>query len=157
FFTFDSLRSVSLKGGAPLMLAPVVNPIGGTWCDDGTIYYAGDEGDSLWQIRGVAPSGERQVSQVPLDTTLAYTTSSYPQCLPGSRGLLVSVADAQGVHRSFGSPLSFDNASVGLLGLPARERRPRVIVSRGYAAQYAASGHLVFARGGGLVAAPFDL
>jgi serine/threonine-protein kinase len=161
FFTFDSLLKVSLKGGAPLTLATVVNPVGGTWCDNGTIYFSSDEGDFLWSIPAAGAGGGQPALRVRLDADVDH--NFYPQCLPGGSGLLLSMGGANGAARqarrntSLGAPLSADYAEVGVLPLPLREHRPRPLIARGYAPQYAASGHIVFARGGNLVAAPFDL
>jgi len=160
FFTFDSLRKVSLDGGAPLTLAAIVNPAGGTWCDDGTIYVAGDEGTSLWRISAAGAASGGKAMQVALEG--GAPLPAYPHCLPGSKGLLMTMveryeaSDAAGEPVRFRQPLTSDHMSVGLLDLP-EGRTPRPLVARGYAPQYAASGHVVFARSGTLMAVPFDL
>jgi eukaryotic-like serine/threonine-protein kinase len=162
FFTFDSLLIVSLKGGTPLTVTSVVNPVGGTWCDDGSIYFAADEGDELWQLENAGTG-----AQVARRIAISDMESAYPHCLPGSTGLLVTMTTMR-VDSSSGTslerprlapyiPLSADYAGVGLLRLPARDSSPVPLVPRGYAPQYAPSGHIVFARGGSLVGVPFDL
>jgi serine/threonine-protein kinase len=141
FFTFDSVRKVAIDGGAPLTLAAVVNPVGGTWCDDGTIYVAGEEGYSLWRVDGSGTSRREQAVPVPLGDRAPY---SYPNCLPGGRALLLTVFDRQP-----------DEPAVGVLVLGEKDARPHRLLARGYAPQYAA-GRIVFARSGSLMTAPFD-
>ncbi|HET8945905.1 MAG TPA: hypothetical protein VFQ07_02885, partial [Candidatus Polarisedimenticolia bacterium] len=157
FFTFDALRKVSVDGGAPLSLAAVLNATGGTWCDDGTIYVSDDEGRGLWKV-GAAGSGRAE--RIDLADPAAQT--SYPHCLPGSHALLVTMVAADAPTRPgepgrFLQPLTADLMSVGILDLPANGKRPRPLVAHGYAPQYASSGHVVFARSGTIMAAPFDL
>ncbi|HEV8200088.1 MAG TPA: protein kinase [Candidatus Polarisedimenticolia bacterium] len=157
FFTFDTVRKVSVDGGAPLSLAAVLNAAGGTWCDDGTIYVSGDEGRSLWKV-GAAGAGRAE--RIDLVDPAAQT--SYPHCLPGSHALLVTMVATDNPARHgepgrFLQPLTADLMSVGILDLPVRGKGPRALVAHGYAPQYAASGQIVFARSGTIMAAAFDL
>jgi hypothetical protein len=159
FFTFDTVRKVSLDGGAPLTLAAVVNPTGGTWCDDGTIYLSGSEGKSLWRVpaSGVPGGGAEEVA---LDDPAP--SSAYPQCLPGGRALLLTIVEGRSAGPDSGEPTRFrepliaDFRSVGVLDLTKSPRKPRLLVSRGYAPRLAAPDRIVFARSGTLMAAPFD-
>jgi serine/threonine-protein kinase len=82
-------------------------------------------------------------------TTLAEDELShrYPHLLPDGRSVLFTIKPA-GVLR-------FDDARIGIADLETGEHR--VLSERGTFASYLASGHLVVAREGGLLAAPFDL
>ena len=158
FFTFDALRKVAIDGGVPLTIAAVVNPVGGTWCDDGTVYVGGEEGRTLWRVSAAGSAAGGKAEPVELDDA---ALSAYPRCLPGSRGLLLTMAvpvddSRAGEPMRFRHPLTADVMSIGVLDLPLDGRRPRPLIPRAYAPQYA-SGRIIFARSGTLLAAPFDL
>src|ERR1700737_1951149 len=69
----------------------------------------------------------------------------WPEILPDGKTLLFSVWSGG----------SFDDARIESLSLHTRERR--TLIEGGTYARYEPSGHLVYARAGGLVAVPFDL
>ena len=69
----------------------------------------------------------------------------YPQLLPDGKSVLFAIVMGT----------SIDTARVAVLDLKTRTHR--VLINSGYQARYAPSGHLVYARGFTLLAAPFDL
>src|SRR6185503_18447661 len=69
----------------------------------------------------------------------------YPEFLPGGKAVLFSI-------KGLFNP---DYGQIALLSLATGERR--VILEGGTNPRYAASGHIVFARAGAILAAPFDL
>jgi len=73
--------------------------------------------------------------------------SSPAEILPDSRAVLFTIWTA--------SNFNWDNERIGVLSLKTGERR--VLVEGGTYALYVASGHLVYARAGELLAVPFDL
>jgi serine/threonine-protein kinase len=70
----------------------------------------------------------------------------WPQILPGGRGTLVTIAG-----------ISDDADSASIVVVPAGTSERRVVVRDARAGRLAKSGHLLFARGHQILAAPFDL
>ena len=132
FFAGNKLKKVAASGGAPIDLCAAPNPHGGSWGTDGTIVFAADEGRR--------PATIRDTGGVPQRVAVKDDRGSWrqPHMLPGGKAAIVShVGD------------------VGVLWLETGEYRR--LVENGSDGRYAPSGHLIFARGGALLAAPFDL
>ena len=72
-------------------------------------------------------------------------THRWPEILPGGKAVLFT---------NGGAP-SFDDARIAVQSLETGERR--TLLEGGTYARYVPSGHLVYARAGGLLAVPFDL
>jgi Tol biopolymer transport system component len=88
FFTRTELKKVSIRGGAPLVLAPVALNRGGTWTDDGSIIYAPNPSSPLMMI----PEGggeARAITQ--LDSTAGETSHRWPHVIPGRNAVLFTV------------------------------------------------------------------
>jgi serine/threonine-protein kinase len=132
FFADGRLKKVAIAGGKPIDLAAAPNPFGGSWGLDGTILFAADEGRR--------PTAIRDTGGIPQRVTIRNDRGSWtrPDLLPGGKAAIVS-------HRD----------GVGVLSLDSGEYR--TLVANGGDGRYAPSGHLIFARAGALLAAPFDL
>jgi serine/threonine-protein kinase len=132
FFANNRLKKVAVSGGVPIDLSAAPNPYGGSWGTDGTILFAADEGRR--------PTTIRDTGGVPRLVPLKDDRGSWtrPHLLPGGKTAFVA-------HL----------AGVGLLSLDTGEYR--MLVENSGDGRYAPSGHLVFARAGALLAAPFDL
>jgi serine/threonine-protein kinase len=134
FFAAGRLQKVSARGSDPVVISEVRNPLGAAWLDDGSILIADQEATVLTRVRsdgtGAAIEGWHGGSA---------GGAAWPQALPGGQHALARDRD--------GSAL--------LVSL--RTGEARVLVPNATGAMYAASGHLVFARAGVLMAAPFDL
>jgi serine/threonine-protein kinase len=142
FLTADRVRKVALAGGAVTTLCRALTPVLASWVGD-TVYYTDREGSVL---NGVAAGGGEPA--VLLDVTKRYGIwGQVSSVLPGSRAALLSVTSPDATR--------FDYAEIHVLSLDGREDRALGIT--GSDARYLPSGHLVFARGGNLMAAPFDL
>jgi serine/threonine-protein kinase len=144
FFADRKLKTVHRGGGATETLAEVGgNPRGVSWGEDGTIVLAPSQRSGLLRIdaRGGAPEPLTR-----LDEAAGEASHRWPQVLPGGRHVLLTVAleDA-----------SFDEAWLEVASLATGERRR--LLAGGAHGRYVPSGHLVFARAGRLLAAPFDL
>ena len=127
--TDDRIRTMSLDGAPPRMLTPDHFP-GGTWSDDGFVYYV-DLPGALWRVS--EQGGEPELLAEPSEDVLF----RWPDALPGGRALLVTTAA--------GTVSTFD--------LESRETVPLL---RGGMARYA-DGHVFWVDGEGtLFAAPFD-
>jgi eukaryotic-like serine/threonine-protein kinase len=133
FFADNKLRKVAASGGTPITLCDAPNPYGGSWGTDGTILFAAEEGRR--------PARVRETGGVCQRIPIADDRGSWrqPDILPGGRAAIVT------------NPLR----GVGILLLETGEFR--LLVDGGSSGRYAPSGHLVFARPGALLAAPFDV
>jgi serine/threonine-protein kinase len=134
----QGLVRVPVDGGQPLKIVddPQPNFVGAAWASDETLIFS-----SGAQLRRVSIGGG--VAQ-PLTATLPGVPASVvdPKLLPGERAV------------TFGEVVG-GVARVAVLDLISGERK--VLLEGGQNATYSATGHLVFARGTALMAAPFDL
>jgi serine/threonine-protein kinase len=133
---------VSVDGGEPVKLFDDPQPafVGATWASDDTIIYS--SGRRLHRISAgeagtpdaLTPDAESQTPTGPF--------VGAPLLLPGERALLFTI-------------LQGNAASIAVLDLETREQR--VLIEDGGNAFYAATGHILFARGTTPMAVPFDL
>ena len=137
FFAGNKLKKVSVQGGEPVTLCEARIPHGGSWGPDGTIVFADSEGTNLSRVS--ASGGRSEVLSLTEDRAF------YPEFLPGGKAVLFSI-------KGFHNP---DYGHIAVLSPATGERR--VVLEGGTNPRYAASGHIVFARAGAILAAPFDL
>ncbi len=139
------LKKVAVSGGAPVTIADLAGAHrGGSWGPDGRIVlgtrlFAGGL-SQVWLEEGAA-----EPLTVPKRERLE-ESHRFPQMLPGGKTLLLTMAMAD--------TESWGEASIAVLSLETGEYR--VVLEGGRFARYSPSGHLVYARGGGLLAVPFD-
>ena len=134
FFAAGKLKKASVSGGTVSTLGDAPVPRGASWGGDGTIAFAPTNSSFLEQISeaGGAPQAlphleKRAISDV------------WPEFLPNSKAVLFAdAATGRIVAQSLGSG----------------ERRE--LIPSGSRPHYATSGHLIYAQGGNLMAAPFD-
>ena len=133
------LKKIRLDGGTPTAIAEARSMRGVAWGADGAIVFAPDAFEGLWLVS--------ENGGVPRRLTTPFVGSGgdhrWPQSLPN--GDVVFAIDP-------GS--STADARIGVFS--PKTGRSRVLAERGSAARYVSSGHLVFARDGMLLAAPFD-
>jgi Tol biopolymer transport system component len=142
FFAINTLKKVSVAGGAAVTLATVVNPRGGWWGDDGFIAFASDSrGAGLMRVSESGGKAE-PLSSLAEDEV----THRWPQILPGARALLYTVHTNRG---------DFDDATIVLQALPSGRRT--IVQHGGYYGRYLQSGHIVYVHDSTLFAVPFDL
>jgi Tol biopolymer transport system component len=141
FYGGQKLKKVSLNGGAAMTLGDVVTPHGASWGSQGTIAFAPAGASVLRQLPEAGGASQ------PL-TRLEKGEGSHrwPEYLPGGKALLFT---------SGASVANWNNANVAVQSVGTGERRN--LVQGGTQPRYAASGHLVYAQGGNLMAVPFDL
>ena len=132
FFADHKLKKVAVSGGEPIVLCDAPNPYGGSWGTDGTILFSPNEGQRPSRIheRGGVPQ--------PIDIRNFHGSYRRPDLLPDGKAAIMS------------NPL----LGVGVLAFDTGEFR--LLVPGAGGGRYAA-GHLLFARPGMLLAAPFDL
>ena len=138
FFTPTQLRKVAIRGGTPATLCAVTSPGGASWGIDNTIVISDVDGTRLSRVS--ADGGDLEVILQRRASEGEYLR--WPQILPDGRHLIVSV-------------WTLFARRIEVVSLESGERR--VLIERGEAAQYVASGHLVYSGEGGVLAVPFDL
>jgi Tol biopolymer transport system component len=139
----NRLVKVQVRTGAtPLTLCECVDRQrnnGTAWLDDGSIVFTRD-GRGLLRV---SSNGGEPSELTTLRASPQEVDHHAPSPLPGGRALLFT---------SHGAAGTFD---VEAVRLDTGERR--VLVKSAYDARYLSSGHLVYARAGAILAAPFDV
>jgi serine/threonine protein kinase/Tol biopolymer transport system component len=150
FVADNKLRKVALSGGSPVPLcdlpeleAPWGSLRDASWGTDNTIIFPrGSGGGLLWKLSGFGGQLEAVIegSRSVVEHSLALS-----KILPGGKQALVTV-------RPYNTGVS---AYIEIVSLATGERK--LLVEGGADARYVPTGHIVFARQGTLMAAPFDL
>ena len=140
FFTESEIKKVALTGGAPFTVCAVTNGLDGAWTEDDTIVFGIVGPTDLYQVS--AQGGIPEALTTRDDPT---SDHDFPDFLPGGDVMLFSVAP---------DGLNFDEGRIVAQSLSTGERR--VVIDGGFYPRWLASGHLVYARGGGLFVVPFD-
>ncbi len=135
-----TLKRISVDGGVP---QPVCDAEwgGGTWLNDDTIVYTPAYITGLWQVS--ASGGTPRMLTTP-DKSKGELGHWWPQVLPDQKSILFTI---------FHIPA--DRSRIGVLSLETG--KVKAVLEGGMSARYVSSGHLLFARSGTLMAAPFDL
>ena len=135
------MMKAPVSGGAPVSI-PGPRALGGiTWGEGDMLVFAPDYQSSLWTVS--AGGGEPREL-----TTLADGETSHrlPKFLPNGRTVLFTVwTEEQSGDDGQIAVYSFDDDTTRILPLPGTQ------------AQYAPTGHLVYAQGNRILAVPFDL
>ncbi|HEX5217373.1 MAG TPA: protein kinase [Vicinamibacterales bacterium] len=149
FFSFDSkwigffangqLKKVAVGGGVLEALCPAQNGRGGTWGEDGQIYFAQTNRTGIWRI---AASGGAPTEFTQLKREAGEVSHRWPQTLPGHH-LIYTVWTGPGP----------DEKSV-VMRTAAGEQI--TLVRGGDRGRFAAPGYLVYSRGDSLMALAFD-
>jgi serine/threonine-protein kinase len=126
---------VSLDGGPAQKIVDSPSPgfLGATWIDDDTVVYS--SGASLHRVSGRGGTPQR------LTDDFANGVIAGPKSLPGGQAVLIDRIEEGIVH-------------VAALDLSTGEQK--IVVEGGQGPTYAATGHVVFARGTALLAVSFD-
>jgi serine/threonine-protein kinase len=139
FMSDGVLKRISVTGGTPVTIASLPANDELSWESD-QILVGGTSA-----IRRVMPSGRTLEQLVPLKQgELGWA----PHILPGGEWVLFTAAQGR-------APEQWDEAQIVAQSISSGERR--ILVENGRDARYVSSGHLVFARGGVLFAAPLDV
>jgi len=138
FFAGGQLKRLDLATGLAQTVVPASDPRGGSWSDDGEIYYSSGASSALSQVS--ASSGPSRLA-TQLDSTRGEQSHRFPLALPG--GALV--------YTCFGNS---DFAGIYWRG-PGDTAARRILpeVSR---ASYDRRGYLLWVHDGALVAQRFD-
>ena len=137
------LRKISLGGGAPVTLSATESQVGAAWADDDTIYFVNSTPGGVLRIPA---AGGQPRDAATIDFASGERTHRFPCVVPGAHTVLftASTADAE----------TYDDTRI--VGLDTRTGRRKILVEGGTHPRYSPSGHLVYARGGSLLAVRFD-
>ena len=141
FGTLTGLHRLSLTGGPTVALVPGVEAGAGDWAADGTIYYTPDLSSGVW---GVSSDGGVPFQITAPDRVARERAHLWPQLLPDGEHLIFT---------AYHTP--FDNTRIMAVSLGTGALT--TIQERAVFARYSPTGHLLFARGPVLYAAPFDI
>ena len=141
FFTRGELRTVKAAGGPVETVAKVVNGAGGAWSTRGTILFAPDRGGPLYEVseRGGEPAAVTR-----LDRERGQRAHLWPSFLPDGRRFVYFASNDDPAHRGL---------YLGQLGTT----EARWLGTADGAGLWAPPRHLLFTRGGMLVAQAVDL
>ena len=141
FFAQGKLKKVPLAGGPPVTLCDADIGFGGSWGTGDTIVFAPTTGSALSQVsaQGGAPS-----RVTTMDTERGEFSHRWPHLLPDGSTVLFTV----------GTLGSWDDAEIVAQSLTTGRRQ--TVVKGGTQPHYAPSGHLLYARGGVMMAVAFD-
>ena len=139
FFASGRLKKVSVNGGAAMTLASAPGPGGASWSSQGTLAF---QPLTVGGLQQVSPEGG--TSQPLTRIGIGQTIHRWPEFLPDGTAMLFA-----------GSPtvLSWNNAQIAVQPTGTGERKN---LAQGTQPRYAATGHLLYAQSGTLMAAPFD-
>lgn len=143
----NQIKVASLTGEPPMTV--VEKGVGGdavTWGGDGNLYYEAYEGGDRGGIMRVPAGGGAPEHATSPDAERGETFHEWPEPLPGSKRMLITVT-----HTPPSNPSNYD---VAVADLAAGTHR---VLAHGVVGRYSPSGHLVFVTSDGtLMAAPFD-
>ncbi|HEU5239637.1 MAG TPA: protein kinase, partial [Pyrinomonadaceae bacterium] len=139
-----TLRKCALDGPVTSVVK-IGDARGISWLGDDMLVYAPDPAGALFKI-SVTGANPQAISR--LDESKKERTHRWPQVLPNGKAVLFTVG-------TIDSPDSYERANIEAVILATGERR--LILQNASMARYVPSGHLVFARAGGLYAVRFDL
>jgi len=135
FFADGKLKKISVNGGVAQTLSDVASG-GASWSSQGTIIFS-EPGTGVQQVSegGGTPHPLTLLEKGEIGT-------GWPEFLPGSKAVVFSVVVPP---------------TIAVQSLGTGERRNLIQVQGGIMPRYAASGHLIYAQVGNLMAVPFDL
>jgi serine/threonine-protein kinase len=138
-FADQTLKKITVAGGAPVTICPAESPFGISWDRDAIVFGQGSKG-----IMRVSANGGQPAVLVGVNEGEA---AHGPQVLPGGQHVLFTLATGTGPGR-------WDNAHIVVQSLASGERKTLIV--GGSDARYLPTGHLVYAVGGTVFAVAFD-
>jgi len=143
FYQGGKIRKVALDGGDPTSVCDALGDTpGAAWGAGGVILFSPAWTDTgLWQVDA---NGGKPAQVTTPDRSKGETGHFWPDFLPDGRAALFTIWGGWGLA----------DAKVGLFDL---ESQRYDVLFEGAAPQYVESGHVVYYRGGGYRAVPFDI
>jgi len=142
FFAGAKLKKIPVGGGPAITLCDSPTNQGGDWGPDGRIYFTPQEISGIWRVSADGGTPEPVTT---LDRQEGETAHIWPQILPGGKAVLFTVWTGPGLDENY--------LEIQALGTS----RHRILLRGSGGGYYSPSGHLVYVRGGVLMAVPFDL
>jgi serine/threonine-protein kinase len=139
YWSAGAIWRLPLDGGTPVTVIRTINPLGVDWDETGIVFTADNDilrvpaEGGVPEVIGDLPSGHSPLG---------------PQMLPGGTDVLVTVAEGSDADR-------WERAQVIIANVATKGRT--TVIDGGADARYVPTGHIVYARGGNLLAVPFDL
>jgi serine/threonine-protein kinase len=147
FFADGKLKKTSPGGGEPITICNActanANARGGSWAEDGTIFFAPAPRTALLRVPS---AGGSSAPLTKLDTATGEVTQRWPQALLGGKAVMFTANSQTG---------DFEDANIVVQSLPDGPRK--IVLRDGYFGRYLESGHLAYMHGGTLFVVPFDL
>jgi len=144
FFADGKMKTVQIAGGPPIVLADAPTGNGGSWSRDNVILFApGTSRPGLWSV---SSAGGRPTRATTLDKKAGEDGHRWPHFLPDGRHFLYTAVTGPCCPAATPSVIR-----IGSLDGPGEDR---TLFQAESGASYA-SGHLIFARDGSLMAQPF--
>ncbi len=143
FFAERKLKKIDLSGGPPQTICDAANARGGTWNRDGVIVFSPNISGPLHRV-SAAGGASNPVTK--LDESRRQVTHRFPYFLPDGQHFLYRVG-------AIGSAAQSENNGVYLGSLGSDEQK---LILRNNSNMAYASGYVLFAREGSLMAQPFD-
>ena len=141
FFSEGKLKRVPVSGGSVVAICDAAIGFGGTWGTDDTIIFSSTTGSPLFRVDARGGSTSRVTT---LDAARGEFSHRWPELLPDGKTVLYTV----------GTLGSWDDAEIVAQSVTSGRRA--VLVKGGTHPHYLPSGHLMYARGGAVMAVPFD-
>src|SRR3984893_12581049 len=140
----STLKKVAVTGGVAATLSIVGggSMLGATWGDDMIVFQDQITG-SLWRVSATGGTPQRIYT---LNLKKGEVSNRWPDFLPGANAILFA---------GHGNVINWYDAQLGVYDFGTNQRR-ELVSNGGTAPRYAPTGHLLYARAGTLVAAPFD-
>ncbi|HSA93836.1 MAG TPA: protein kinase [Terriglobales bacterium] len=152
FNSGNTLKKVPVSGGSPVAICTLPGAfagggtgfIGGAWGPDNTIVFIPQFNAGIWTVSAGGGTPRLLLKTDAQKDRIAYL---FPQILPDNKGILFTSAPARAMKA--------DEEDIAVLEPGAAE--PRILIRGGNNGRYVRTGHLLYARGGALLAVPFDL
>ncbi len=140
----ERLSRLSIFGGAPEMICATNGQTRGIWwAEDNTLFF-GHISSCIYRVS--AKGGTPEPATV-LDSSAGEISHRFPQVLPDGKTLLFTIKK--------NDITTFDEAIIAVQPLGGGERK--VLIHGGTYARYLPNGELMYVRGNGIYAVPFDL
>jgi len=143
FFADGKLKKIATSGGAAIVLCDAPVNRGGTWGESGKIVFTPGVGTGL---SIVSENGGTPQQLTKPDEAKGERSHRWPEFLPGGEAV-VYLAQTKGRN--------YEDGTIQVVSL--KDQKTKIVTNGGAYPQWAASGHLLFARQGTLFAIPFDL
>jgi serine/threonine protein kinase/Tol biopolymer transport system component len=143
FFAGRKLKKIDLSGGTPQTLCDAPNARGGTWNRDGVIVFSPNISGPLHRVSAMGGASNPVTK---LDESRRQITHRFPYFLPDGQHFLYRVG-------AIGSAAQSESNGVYLGSLGSDEQK---LILRTDSSVAYASGYVLFAREGTLMAQPFD-